>query len=80
MCAARGGRGAGTRVGMGHIWNVADKLAALRTLLSGQVFLHNSSPGWGDLGAEGGGGSLLVRGTPAELEMFFLAGMANGII
>lgn len=36
-------------------------------------FLHNSSlRGWG--------GSFLVRVAPAELEMFFLAGTANGII
>lgn len=39
---------------------------------NGTDFLHNSSLR--------GGGSFLVRVAPAELEMFFLAGTANGII
>lgn len=72
VCSPRREREAGTRVGMGQIWNVADKLAALRTLLSGQIFCITA--------VCGGGGSFLVRVAPAELEMFFLAGTANGII
>lgn len=48
---------AGTRVGMGQIWNVADKLAALRTQLSGQIFCitavgvgGGAGGGWGKWG------------------------------
>lgn len=52
----------------GQIWNVVDKLAALCTLLSAQIFCIT------------GGGSFLVRALPAELKMFFHTGMANRII
>lgn len=56
MCVQPGEeRETSTRGGMGQIWNVMEKLAALRTLLSGQViFCITGVRGRGYGGGRGG--------------------------